>query len=114
MANTMVIDEDTGLDLNDGGAGGTSKTFNVEDFKRFTCYFKSVTGTFATAVVDIECSFDDVIWFKITDSADAAKITSGNHVLVPDIEIDVRYCRCNVSTPEGSAATFDFHVQGKK
>jgi len=70
----------------------------------YVAYVALTGGTSATAVITVECSFDNIIWFPIPAGA-ITIVTWGTGKASISFELIAQFCRFRVSTPEGETST---------
>ena len=92
------------LDTNVGD--GVSASIDMRDTHKLGVAVVAKTGTHGTHVITVQESPNDTDWF------DSSSTITGVGI-VEDIEVDMRYARVKVTTPESATSTCDVYMQAK-
>ena len=95
---------DTGLNLNSDGA--TTSSFNIHGHKHVAWSGVLASGTWATAVVTLQCSLDGTVWNNTASTLTAVGVND-------NIQITTPFVRAKVTTVEGGTGTADFYFIAK-
>ena len=105
MNPAFGVFEQTGFDINVINA--TSNVLDVSDFSLVTVQLVVASGTFATAVVQAQCSADGTNFVDIS-----GKTITGAGV-IGEISVGTEHFRLKVTTAEGGTGTVNITVNAK-
>jgi len=108
----LFIERTFTLDINQT-ANGTTDTDEFSEANALVIDVRVATGTFATAILDLECSANGNNWNKVrTTGGVAIQLTAIG--LYTDVEpFNARHCRLIPTTGEGGVGTVTVIIQGK-
>lgn len=100
------VQTETAFDVD---ASSNSASINVADFKLVTVQAVLASGTFATAVLQAQCSANDTDWVDIPVGG-----TVTGPGMIAEVSVGTEFFRVRVSTLEGSAGTANLWFNAKR
>ncbi len=95
----------TGFDIN---AASNSTTWDVAGFREITVQGVLASGSWATAIIQAQCSADGTNFVDISGQTLTAAGIMG------EVAVGTEFFRVRVSTQEGGAGTVDLTVNAKR